>query len=130
MKLPVALALATSLVASTNSYPQSQPARHEQNEQTAREGTKHELLQALEQDPNNKKALFELGRLMVEDGDFASAAPLFQKYVVISPVEPGAWAYLLRCAVGQHDAAEVAEAQRQIEQLAPANLALHVQAAC
>jgi tetratricopeptide (TPR) repeat protein len=67
---------------------------------------------------------------MVEEGDFASAAPLFQKYVVISPVEPGAWAYLLRCALGQNDAGEAADAQRQIEQLAPANLALHAQASC
>jgi tetratricopeptide (TPR) repeat protein len=130
LKLPVALALAASSVASANSYPQSQPAPSAQNEQTAHEGTKRDLLQALEQDPNDKKALFELGRLIVDEGDFASATPLFRKYVVISPSEPAAWAYLLRCAVGQHDTAEVAEAQRQIEILAPTNLALHTQAAC
>ena len=132
MKLPLALALAVSWLFSVDSYCQSrlQTVHSARKEQAAHEAAKQGLLRALEQDSNNKKALFELGRLMVEDGDFASAAPLFQEYVVISPVEPGAWAYLLRCAVGQHDAAEVAEAQRQIEQLAPANLALHVQAAC
>jgi len=32
--------------------------------------------------------------------------------------------------VGQHDAREAADAQRQIERLAPTNLALHAQAAC
>jgi tetratricopeptide (TPR) repeat protein len=84
----------------------------------------------LEHDPNNKEALFGLGRLMVEEGDFVSAGSLFQKYVAISSAEPAAWAYLIRCAVGQDDARGAADAQRQIEQLAPGNLALHAQAAC
>src|SRR3989442_8770958 len=127
MKLQLALALAVSWLSSADSYSQSQPARSAQNEQTAQEVTKQRLLQVLEQDPNDKKALCELGRLMGEEGDFVSAAPLFRKYVGLSPAEPGAWAYLLRCAVGQHDAAD---AQRQIERLAPTNLALHAQAAC
>src|SRR5437660_11610012 len=118
MKLRLGLALAVIWLSAADSYSQSQPARSAQNEQTAHEWTKRDLLQALEQDPNDKKALFELGRLMVEERDFASAAPLFQKYVAISPGEPGAWAYLLRCAVGQHDARGAAEAQRQIELLA------------
>ena len=130
MKLPLALALALSWFSSADSYCQAPPARSAQSEQTALEATKHDLLQALEQDPNNTKALFQLGRLMVEGGDFVSAASLFRKYVVLSPAEPGAWAYLLRCAVSQHEAREAADAQRQIEQLAPANLALHAQAAC
>ena len=131
MKLPLALALAASWLASAVSYCQSPSQAHStQMEQTAREATKRDLLHALEQDPNNVKALFELGRLMADEGDFASAAPLFQKYVAISPSEPGAWAYLLRCAVGQHDTRGAAEAQRQIELLAPTNFALHAQAAC
>ena len=130
MKLQLALALAVSWLSSADSYSQSQPARSAQNEQTAQEVTKQRLLQVLEQDPNDKKALFELGGLMVEEGDFVSAALLFRKYVGLSPAEPGAWAYLLRCAVGQHDAREAADAQRQIERLAPTNLALHAQAAC
>ncbi len=132
MKLPSALALAVSWLFSADSYCQShpQPARSPQHEQTAHEKTKHGLLQALEQDPDNKRALFELGRLMVEEADFASATPLFRKYVVISPAEPGAWAYLLRCAVGQHDVRAADAAQRQIEMLAPTNFALHAQAAC
>lgn len=130
MKLQLALALAVSWLASADSYCQSQPARSAQNEQAANQTAKHDLLRALERDPNDTKALFELGRLMVEEEDFVSAAPLFQKYVVISPAEPGAWAYLLRCAVGQHDAREAADAQRQIERLAPTNFALHAQAAC
>src|SRR5216117_1430886 len=130
MKLPVALALAVSWLAAANSYFQSQRARSARNEQTTRDAAKQGLREVLEQDPNDKKALFELGRLMVEDGDFVSAAPLFRKYVGLSPAEPGAWAYLLRCAAGQHDAREAADAQRQIELLAPTNFALHGQAAC
>ena len=130
MKLQVALALALSWLASADSYSQSEPARSTQNEQTAHETAKRNLLQALEHNPNDKKALFQLGQLMVDEGDFVSAAPLFRKYVAISPSEPGAWAYLLRCAVGQHDVREADAAQRQIERLAPTNVALHAQAAC
>jgi tetratricopeptide (TPR) repeat protein len=130
MKLQLALALAVSWLSPTDSYSQSQPARSTQNDQTAHEATKQGLLQVLEQDPDNKKALFEVGQLMVEEGNFISAAAYFRKYVLLSPAEPGAWAYLLRCAVGRHDAGEAADAQRQIEGLAPANLALHAQAAC
>jgi len=130
MKLQVALALALSWLASADSYSQSQPARSAQNEPAANQTAKHQLLLALARDPNDTKALFELGRLMADEGDFASAGPLFQKYVAISPGEPGAWAYLLRCAVGQHDVRAADAAQRQIEMLAPTNFALHAQAAC
>src|SRR5438132_198577 len=125
MRLPLALALAVNWLSCADSYSQSQPTRPAQNGQTAHETTKQELLQVLEQDANNKRALFELGRLMVEEGDFASAAPLFRKYVVVSPAEAGGWAYLLRCAVGQHDAREAADTQRQVERLSPTNRAHH-----
>jgi O-antigen biosynthesis protein len=130
MKLHTTLALAVACLSAPDAFSQSQPARSAVNEQTGREATKHRLGQVLERDPNNKEALFELGRLMVEEGNFSSADSLFQKYVLISPGEPGAWAYLVRCAVGQDDARGAAEAQRQIEELAPANLAVHAQAAC
>ncbi len=130
MKLHVALALAVAWLAGTNSYSQSQPPRSAQNEQTEREAAKRQLRQVLERDPNNKEALFGLGRLMVEEGDFASASSLFEKYVGISPTDTGAWAYLIRCAVGEDDSKKAADAQRQIESLAPANLALHTQAGC
>ncbi|MHB8500629.1 MAG: tetratricopeptide repeat protein [Candidatus Acidiferrales bacterium] len=130
MKLHVALALAVAWLIATNSYSQSQPFRSAQNGENEREATKRHLSQVLEHDPNNKEALFGLARLMVEAGDFASADILFRKYVMISPSEPGAWAYLIRCAVGQDDPKGAADAQRQIELLAPTNLALHAQAAC
>ncbi len=130
MKLQVVLALTLSCLASSDSFSQSQPARSAQNEQAANQTAKHQLVRALARDPKDTKALFELGRLMADEGDFASAAPLFRKYVAISPSEPGAWAYLLRCAVGQHDVREADAAQRQIERLAPTNVALHAQAAC
>jgi len=130
LKLHAALALAVAWLVATNSYSQSQPPRRAQNERTEREAAKRQLSQVLERDPNNKEALFGLGRLMADEGDFVSAGSLFGKYVVISPAEPGAWAYLIRCAVGQHDLQEAADAQRQIERLAPASLALHAQAAC
>jgi tetratricopeptide (TPR) repeat protein len=130
MKLQRALALAVVWLAATALYSKPQPASFAQKEQTNRETAKLRLQQLLEQDPNNKEALFRLGRLTLEDGDFASAGFLFRKYLVISPAEPGAWAYLVRCAVGQNDATAAADAQQQIERLAPANLALHAQAAC
>src|SRR5260370_921567 len=132
MKLQTVLALAFAWLTATGSYSQPQPARARpsQNEPTQREAAKLRLRHVLEQYPDNKEALFELGRLMAEDRDFVSASSLFRKYVVISPAEPGAWAYLVRCAVGQDDAMGAADAQRQIERLAPANLALHVHAAC
>ncbi len=130
MKLHRALALAVAWLAATDSFSQPQAVRSAQNEQTEREAAKHRLRRVLEHDPNNKEALFQLGRLMVEEGDFASACPLLQRYVVIHPNEPGAWAYLVRCAVGQDDPRGASDAQRQIERLAPANLALHAQAAC
>ncbi|GAC1639322.1 MAG: hypothetical protein NVS9B14_20460 [Candidatus Acidiferrum sp.] len=95
-----------------------------------REPAKKRFRQALGLDPNNKEALFGLARIMIEEGDFASAQSLFRKYVAISPAEPGAWAYLLRCAVALKDPTGAGEAQLQIEHLAPANLALHTQAAC
>jgi len=88
MKLQVALALALSWLASADSYSQSQPARSAQNEPAASQTAKHQLLLALARDPNDTKALFQLGRLMADEGDFASAGPLFQKYVAISPGEP------------------------------------------
>ncbi len=129
MKLRVVLALAVACLVATNSYSQPQlgPAK---NEQAGREAAKRQLSQVLERDPDNKEALFGLGRLMADEGDFASAKSLFARYVVISPTEPAAWAYLLRCAVGEDDPKGVAHAQRQIENLAPANLGLHTQAAC
>ena len=129
MKLRVVLALAVACLVATNSYSQPQlgPAK---NEQAGREAAKRQLSQVLERDPTNKEALFGLGRLMADEGDFASAKSLFARYVVISPTEPAAWAYLLRCAVGEDDPKGVAHAQRQIENLAPANLGLHTQAAC
>ncbi len=130
MKLQIALALAVAWLAPTDSYSQSQPARPAQNEPTQREAAKLRLRRVLEQDPNNKEALFQLGQLMLEERDFVSASSLFRQYTAISPAEPGAWAYLLRCAVGQDDARGAADAQREIERLAPANLALHAQAAC
>src|SRR5258708_7703894 len=129
MKLQTALALAVACLAAAGSYPQSQPARPAQNEQTDREIAKHRLRQVLEHDPNNKEALFRLAQLMFQERDFESAESLFRKYVVISPGEPGAWAYLVRCAVGQNDPAAAADPQTQIERLAPDNLALHQQAA-
>ncbi len=129
MKLRVVLALAVAWLFAAISYSQPQlgPA---QNEQTGREAAKHQLSQVLERDANNKEALFELGRLMADEGDFASAKSLFARYSVILPTEPSAWAYLMRCAVGEDDPKSASDAQRQIENLAPANLALHVQAAC
>jgi tetratricopeptide (TPR) repeat protein len=130
MKLHTALALAMAFLAATDSYSRLQPGRPAQNEQPKDEAVKHQLRQVLEHDPNNKEALFRLARLMVDEGDFASADTLLRKYVVISPAEPGAWAYLVRCAVGQSDSKGAADAQRQIELLAPANLVLHTQAAC
>lgn len=130
MKLRTAVVLAAACLAVPDSYSQSQRTRSTENEQTKREATKQRLSQVLEQDPNNKEALFGLGRLMIEEGDFASGGSLFQKYVVISPADPDAWAYLVRCAVDQHDARGAADAQSQIERLAPVNLALHAQAAC
>jgi tetratricopeptide (TPR) repeat protein len=130
MRLHAVLAVAMTWLVATNSYSQAQPPRSAQNEQTDREVAKRQLSQVLEHDPNNKEALFALGRLMADGGDFASAGALFGRYVVISPAEPGAWAYLIRCAVGVDDPKSAADAQRQIETLAPANLALHAQAAC
>ncbi len=129
MKLGVVLALAVACLVATSSYSQPQlgPA---QNEQPGREVAKRQLSQVLERDPHNKEALFGLGRLMADEGDFASARSLFARYVVISPTEPAAWAYLMRCGVGEDDPKGAADAQRQIENLAPANLALHEQAAC
>jgi tetratricopeptide (TPR) repeat protein len=130
MKLRPGLALAVIWLAATDSYSQPGPARAAQNEQTERQVAKGRLRQALEQDPNNREALFGLARTLVEERDFASADLLLRKYVVISPAEPGAWAYLVRCAVGQNDATAAADAQREIARLAPANLALHAQVAC
>src|SRR5258708_16773387 len=129
MKLRVVLALAVAWLFAAISYSQPQlgPA---QNEQTGREAAKHQLSQVLERDANNKEALFELGRLMADEGDFASAKSLFARYSVILPTEPSAWAYLMRCAVGEDDPKSASDAQRQIENLAPANLALHVKADC
>jgi len=130
MKLRIALALALAWLAATDASSQPQLVPSSQNGQTKHEAENDRLRQVLEREPNNKEALFRLGRLMIEEGDFVSAGSLFQKYVLISPEEPGAWAYLVRCAVGQHDSGGAAGAQRQIERLAPANLALHTQAAC
>jgi len=130
MKFQLALALSVSLLFSTDSHSQTQLGRLAQKAQPEREAAKHQLRQVLEHDPANKEALFALGQLMVDEGDFASASTLFREYVAISPAEPGAWAFLVRCAVGQNDPTGAAEAQRQMERLAPANLALHVQAAC
>jgi tetratricopeptide (TPR) repeat protein len=130
MKLHVALVLAVTWFIATDSYAQSQHHAAAPNGRSEREATKHHLGAALERDPNNKEALFGLAKLMLEEGDFASAVTLFRKYVAILPSEPGAWAYLIRCAVGQDDPNGAADAQRQIELLAPTNLALHVQAAC
>ena len=129
MKLRVVLALAVACLVATSSYSQPQlgPAK---NEQAGREAAKRQLSQVLERDPDNKEALFGLGRLMADEGDFASAKSLFARYVVISPTVPAAWAYLMRCAVGEDDPKGAANAQRQIENLAPANLGLHTQAAC
>ncbi len=129
MKLRVVLALAVACLVAINSYSQPQlgPAK---NEQAGREAAKRQLSQVLERDPTNKEALFGLGRLMADEGDFASARSLFARYVVISPTEPAAWAYVMRCAVGEDDPKSAAHAQRQIENLAPANLGLHTQAAC
>ena len=104
MKLRVVLALAAACLVATNSHSQPQlgPA---QNEQAGRQAAKRQLSQVLERDPNNKEALFGLGRLMADKGDFASARSLFARYVVISPTEPAAWAYLMRCAVGRRSGA-------------------------
>src|SRR5216684_868574 len=134
MKLRVVLALAVACLAvvclaNGNSYSHPRP-RSGQNEQAGREAAKRQLSQVLERDAKNKEALFGLGRLMADEGDFASARALFARYVVISPAEPAAWAYLMRCAVGEDDPKGAADAQRQIENLAPANLGLHTQAAC
>ncbi len=129
MKLRVVLALAVACLVATSSYSQPQlgPAK---NEQAGREAAKRQLSQVLERDPDNKEALFGLGRLMADEGDFASAKSVFTRYVIISPTEAAAWAYLMRCAVGEDDPKGAAHAQRQIENLAPANLGLHTQAAC
>jgi tetratricopeptide (TPR) repeat protein len=124
------LALAVAWLAAPDLYCQQQAARGAQTEQTEREAAKHRLRQVLEDNPNNKEALFGLGRLMVEEEDFASGGTLLRKYLAISPADSGAWAYLVRCGVGQDDARTVAEAQYQIERLAPANLALQAQTAC
>jgi tetratricopeptide (TPR) repeat protein len=130
MKLRIALALAVVWLAATDLYSEPQPAHPAQNEPTEREAAKLRLRRVLEQDPNNKESLFRLGQLLLEDRDFASASSLFRKYVALSPAEPGAWAYLIRCAVGQNDTKGAADAQHEIERLAPANVALHAQAAC
>jgi len=130
VKLHTALALAVALLATAGPHSQAQTPRSARNEQSEREAAKERLRRLLEHDPNNREALFGLGRLMVEEGDFASGSSLFRKYIAISPADAGAWAYLVRCAVGQNDPKGAADAQRQIELLAPTNLALHAQAAC
>src|SRR6266853_3541855 len=129
MKLRVVLALAVACLVAINSYSQPQLGSAK-IEQAGREAAKRQLSQVLERDPTNKEALFGLGRLMADEGDFASARSLFARYVVISPTEPAAWAYVMRCAVGEDDPKRAAHAQRQIENFAPANLGLHTQAAC
>jgi tetratricopeptide (TPR) repeat protein len=130
MNLRIALAFAVAWLGATDLYSQSQPARPAQNEPAERETAKLRLRRVLEQDPNNREALFRLGQLLLDEGDFVSASSLFREYVAISPAEPGAWAYLVRCAVGQNDTKGAADAQHEIERLAPANVALHAQAAC
>jgi len=122
--------LAVISLAATNPGFAPHSARPAQNQQSDREATKKRFRQSLELDPDNKEAVFGIARILVEEGDFASAQPLFQKYVAVSPADPGAWAYLLRCAVALKDPTGAADAQRQIERLAPVNLALHAQAAC
>src|SRR5258708_29890469 len=130
MHVLTAVVLAVISLAATNSDFAHNSASSTQNQRSDREATKNRLRRSLELEPNNKEALFGLAQTLVEEGDFASAQPLFRRYVVISPAEPGAWAYLVRCAVALNDPVGALDAQRQIERLAPANLALHTQAAC
>jgi tetratricopeptide (TPR) repeat protein len=130
MNLRIVLAFAVVWLGTTDLYSQSQPARPAQNEPAERETAKLRLRRVLEQDPNNKEVLFRLGQLLLDERDFDSASSLFTRYVALSPAEPGAWAYLIRCAVGQNDTKGAVDAQHEIERLAPANLALHAQAAC
>ncbi|HKV62267.1 MAG TPA: tetratricopeptide repeat protein [Candidatus Acidoferrum sp.] len=127
MRFHAAVGIALSYLASNNSYCQPQDAR---SAQTAPEAEKKRLREMLERDPNNKEALFALGRLLVEERDFEAGGSLLRRYIAIWPTEPGAWAYLVRSAAGENDSAGAADAQRQIAHLAPTNLALHSQAAC
>jgi len=130
LKFQALFALSVTLLVPLDLPSQSRNGRPVQGQQTESEASKQRLRQTIEQDPYNKEALFRLAQLTLEEGDFASADALFRRYLVISPSEPGAWAYLVRCAVGQSDPKEAAEAQRQIEALAPTNVALHIQVAC
>lgn len=127
IKVHTTLAIAWFCLAAGIPYCQAQPSG---SEQSAREAEKNRLRELLVHDPSNKEAMFALGGLMVEEGDFVAGCSLLRRYVAIWPKEPGVWAYLVRCAAGENDSTGAADAQRQIAQLAPTNLALHSEAAC
>jgi tetratricopeptide (TPR) repeat protein len=130
MKIQLGILLIAAWLAAGDLNGRWQAGGGSQDPPKAHEAEKEQLRKHLEQDADDNQALFELGRILAEEGDFISAGSLFRRYVRIAPDQAGAWAYLLRCAVGRGDAKEAAEAQERVEKLAPANMALHVQTAC
>jgi tetratricopeptide (TPR) repeat protein len=126
----VGILLVAAWLVGNDACGQQQPGGLSQGDQPAREDAKDQLSAQLKRNPENKQALFGLGQMMVEERDFETADLLFRRYVLIAPGEPGAWAYLVRCAAGQGRQAEAESARHKVEELAPTNLALHSQTAC
>jgi tetratricopeptide (TPR) repeat protein len=86
-----------------------------------------EFQRALEIDPNQREALYNLGKLMFDEKDFASASRYFAKCVALSPSDRDALSYLLRCAIVNNDGTQVAEIHEKLLRLLPREVQAHLE---
>lgn len=78
------------------------------------------LDQALERSPTDSQTLLQLGRLLIDTGDFAGAAAIAARCVAAAPTMADAWAFKGQVALFELDAAGATRSLRQALDLDPA----------
>lgn len=86
-----------------------------------------EFRRVLEIPPHNQEALYNLGKVLFDEGKYEPASKAFQDYLALNGLDQEALLYLFRCGIENHDPATVDRTEKRLHVIQPQNTPLHAQ---